>query len=437
MPWAGPPRRLRNDSLACVGMGAFMNRRLRRHGMSTEVESGGESIKGPEDDIKSLENDFIRLRDEAQRLLSERVHLENDLANLKKKTSSLETEVRILTNPPLIIGHLQDVLDDERAIVRSSNGTVFQVSINQRLDPDILRPGTRVALNQESLSIIEVLHDAWDPMVSGAEMIERPDINYESVGGLDEQIEQVRESIELPLEKPELFRKVGIEPPKGILLVGPPGCGKTMLAKAVASQTKATFIRMVGSELAQKYIGEGGRMVRELFSLAKDKAPTIIFLDEIDAIGAKRLDSATSGDREVQRTLMQLLAELDGFDALEDVKIIAATNRPDILDDALLRPGRFDRVIEIPLPNDKGRKSILSIHLSKMTTSRVNIAKATDATEGFSGAELKAACVESGMIAIRDGRSKVTQIDVLNAIDLVKKKRESNGNSSSPEELYG
>ena len=418
-------------------MGAFMNRRLRRHGMSTEVESGGESIKGPEDDIKSLENDFIRLRDEAQRLLSERVHLENDLANLKKKTSSLETEVRILTNPPLIIGHLQDVLDDERAIVRSSNGTVFQVSINQRLDPDILRPGTRVALNQESLSIIEVLHDAWDPMVSGAEMIERPDINYESVGGLDEQIEQVRESIELPLEKPELFRKVGIEPPKGILLVGPPGCGKTMLAKAVASQTKATFIRMVGSELAQKYIGEGGRMVRELFSLAKDKAPTIIFLDEIDAIGAKRLDSATSGDREVQRTLMQLLAELDGFDALEDVKIIAATNRPDILDDALLRPGRFDRVIEIPLPNDKGRKSILSIHLSKMTTSRVNIAKATDATEGFSGAELKAACVESGMIAIRDGRSKVTQIDVLNAIDLVKKKRESNGNSSSPEELYG
>jgi proteasome regulatory subunit len=418
-------------------MGAFMNRRLRGHDMTTEVESGGESIKGPEDDIKSLENDFIRLRDEAQRLLSERVHLENDLANLKKKTSSLETEVRILTNPPLIIGHLQDVLDDERAIVRSSNGTVFQVSINQRIDPDILRPGTRVALNQESLSIIEVLHDAWDPMVSGAEMIERPDIDYESVGGLDEQIEQVRESIELPLEKPELFRKVGIEPPKGILLVGPPGCGKTMLAKAVASQTKATFIRMVGSELAQKYIGEGGRMVRELFSLAKDKAPTIIFLDEIDAIGAKRLDSATSGDREVQRTLMQLLAELDGFDALEDVKIIAATNRPDILDDALLRPGRFDRIIEIPLPNDKGRKSILSIHLSQMNTSRVNIAKATDASEGFSGAELKAACVESGMIAIRDGRSKVTQTDVLNAIDLVKKKRETNGKSSSPEELYG
>ena len=173
----------------------------------------------------------------------------------------------------------------------------------------------------------------------GAEMIEKPNVDYDKVGGLDEQILQVREAIELPLDNPELFRKIGIEPPKGILLVGPPGCGRAMLAKAVASQTNASFIRMVGSELAQKYIGEGGRMVRELFSLAKKKSPAIIFLDEIDAIGAKRLDSATSGDREVQRTLMQLLAELDGFDALEDVKIIAATNRPDILDDALLRPG--------------------------------------------------------------------------------------------------
>ena len=226
---------------------------------------------------------------------------------------------------------------------------------------------------------------------------------------MDEQILQVRESIEMPLESPELFQKVGISPPKGVLLVGLPGCGKTMLAKAVANQTKASFIRMVGSELAQKYIGEGGRLVRELFSLAKEKSPAIIFLDEIDAIGAKRLDSATSGDREVQRTLMQLLAELDGFDALENVKIIAATNRPDILDDALLRPGRFDRIIEIPLPDDKGRKTILSIHYDKMATSRLNISKLVELTEGFSGAELNATTVESGMIAIRESRVKVTQ----------------------------
>lgn len=406
--------------------------------MGTEVDNGSNSHLAKDDsDLKHLEHDYIRLKDEAQRLISERIQLENEMANIKKRASRLNEEVRILKNPPLIVGHLQDVLDEERAIVRSSNGTVFQVSINQRLSKDKLRPGTRVALNQDTLSVIEVLHDAWDPMVSGAEMIEAPNISYDSVGGLDEQILQVREAIELPLEKPELFRKVGIQPPKGILLVGPPGCGKTMLAKAVASQTNASFIRMVGSELAQKYIGEGGRMVRELFSLAKDKSPSIIFLDEIDAIGAKRLDSATSGDREVQRTLMQLLAELDGFDALEDVKIIAATNRPDILDDALLRPGRFDRVIEIPLPDETGRKTILSIHFDKMATTRINISRIVEQTEGFSGAELKATTVESGMIAIRDGRSKVKQEDVQLAVERIKKKRETNGISSSPDALYG
>lgn len=406
--------------------------------MGTEVDNGSNSHLAKDDsDLKHLEQDYIRLKDEAQRLISERIQLENEMANIKKRASRLNEEVRILKNPPLIVGHLQDVLDEERAIVRSSNGTVFQVSINQRLSKDKLRPGTRVALNQDTLSVIEVLHDAWDPMVSGAEMIEAPNISYDSVGGLDEQILQVREAIELPLEKPELFRKVGIQPPKGILLVGPPGCGKTMLAKAVASQTNASFIRMVGSELAQKYIGEGGRMVRELFSLAKDKSPSIIFLDEIDAIGAKRLDSATSGDREVQRTLMQLLAELDGFDALEDVKIIAATNRPDILDDALLRPGRFDRVIEIPLPDESGRRTILSIHFDKMSTTRINISRIVEQTEGFSGAELKATTVESGMIAIRDGRSKVKQEDVQLAVERIKKKRETNGISSSPDALYG
>jgi len=406
--------------------------------MGTEVGKGANPPISKEDkDLKLLEQDYARLKDEAQRLISERIQLENDLSNVKKRASRLDEEVRILKNPPLIIGHLQDVLDDERAIVRSSNGTVFQVSINQRLSRDKLRPGARVALNQDTLSVIEILHDAWDPMVSGAEMVENPNVDYDTVGGLDEQILQVREAIELPLEKPELFKKVGIQPPKGILLVGPPGCGKTMLAKAVASQTNASFIRMVGSELAQKYIGEGGRMVRELFSLAKDKSPAIIFLDEIDAIGAKRLDSATSGDREVQRTLMQLLAELDGFDALEDVKIIAATNRPDILDDALLRPGRFDRVIEIPLPDEKGRKTILGIHLNKMSTSRVNIAKIVDQTDGFSGAELKATTVESGMIAIRAGRSKVKHDDIQMAVERIKKKRETNGISLSPDALYG
>lgn len=405
--------------------------------MGTEVEQNAPSRTPPqEDEIKSLELAYSELQDQAQNLINERSQLESDIRNLKKRAQRLDDEVRLLKSPPLIIGHLQDVLDDRTAIVRSSNGTVFQVSLNQRLEPKTLKPGTRVALNQDTLAVIEVLHDAWDPMVSGAEMVTKPNITYDAVAGLDEQVESVREAIELPLTSPELFKKVGITPPKGILLVGPPGCGKTLLAKAVANQTDATFIRMVGSELAQKYIGEGGRMVRELFSLAKDKSPSIIFLDEIDAIGAKRLDGSTSGDREVQRTLMQLLAELDGFDALEDVKIIAATNRPDILDDALLRPGRFDRIITIPRPDDKGRKAILSLHISTMSTKRINLQRIVEKTEGYSGAELKATCVEAGMIAIRDGRSSVSNDDLLQAVTRINEKKTNGGRTASPDALY-
>jgi proteasome regulatory subunit len=405
--------------------------------MSTDVESNASEVnKSSDDELKKLEEDFKNLHEEAQSLINERAHLESEIRSLKKRANRLDEEVRSLKNPPLIIGHLEDVLDFERGIVRSSNGTVFQVSLNQRLSPDVLKPGVRVALNQDTLAVIEVLHDAWDPMVSGAEMIDKPDVDYDSVAGLDEQVNSVREAIELPLTSPELFKKVGIQPPKGILLVGPPGCGKTLLAKAVANHTDATFIRMVGSELAQKYIGEGGRMVRELFSLAKEKSPSIIFLDEIDAIGAKRLDGSTSGDREVQRTLMQLLAELDGFDALEDVKIIAATNRPDILDDALLRPGRFDRIIEIPIPDDVGRKAIIELHISKMSTKRLQIAKIVEKTSGFSGAELKATCVEAGMIAIRDKRSSINQNDFMESIKRINLKKTRGGLKESPDALY-
>lgn len=405
--------------------------------MVTDVDQKTPSHQiSSEDEIKSLENAFSELQDQAQSLINERSQMESDIRSLKKRAQRLDDEVRLLKSPPLIIGHLQDILDDRTAIVRSSNGTVFQVSLNQRLEPKTLKPGTRVALNQDTLAVIEVLHDAWDPMVSGAEMVTKPDISYDEVAGLDEQIQTVREAIELPLTSPELFKKVGITPPKGILLVGPPGCGKTLLAKAVANHTDATFIRMVGSELAQKYIGEGGRMVRELFSLAKDKSPAIIFLDEIDAIGAKRLDGSTSGDREVQRTLMQLLAELDGFDALEDVKIIAATNRPDILDDALLRPGRFDRIVTIPLPDEKGRKAILELHTSSMSTKRIKIQRIVDKTEGYSGAELKAVCVEAGMIAIRDKRSSITNDDLMLAVTRLNEKKSTAGRTTSPEALY-
>jgi len=274
-------------------------------------------------------------------------------------------------------------------------------------------------------------------MVSGAEVVEKPTVKYTDVAGVEEQLASVREAVELPLKNPELFTKVGVQPPKGVLLVGPPGCGKTLIAKAVAHHTDATFIRMVGSELAQKYIGEGGRLVRELFSLAVSKAPAIIFLDEIDAIGAKRLDSSTSGDREVQRTLMQLLAELDGFDSLHDVKIIAATNRPDILDDALLRPGRFDRIVEIPLPDEQARKSIIEVHLSKMNTKRVKVNSLIEKTKGYSGADLKALCVEAGMIAIRNKKSFIEQKDLNEACVVIDKKKDQGTRlTSSPHALY-
>ena len=405
--------------------------------MVGEVDTPSKDIKSSnEEELKKLEDEFRALQDQTQDLINERAHMEAEIRSLKKRANRLDDEVRSLKSPPLIVGHLEDILDQERGIVRSSNGTVFQVALNQRLTPNVLKPGVRVALNQDTLAVIEVLHDAWDPMVSGAEMIERPDIDYDSVAGLEEQKQYVREAIELPLNSPELFEKVGVEPPKGILLVGPPGCGKTLLAKAVANHTDATFIRMVGSELAQKYIGEGGRMVRELFSLAKEKAPSIIFLDEIDAIGAKRLDGSTSGDREVQRTLMQLLAELDGFDVLENVKIIAATNRPDILDEALLRPGRFDRVIEIPIPDEVGRKAIFKLNIDKMSTKKIQLKQIVDKTNGFSGAEIKATCVEAGMIAIRQGRGYITQTDFMDSIKRINLKKIKGGLKDSPDTIY-
>nr|AIF08352.1 proteasome endopeptidase complex subunit (psmR) [uncultured marine group II/III euryarchaeote KM3_28_D12] len=387
--------------------------------------------------LTRLEKDYRELTETAQQLLTERVYLENEVSQQKKKVSRLEEEVRLLKSPPHIIGHIQDVIDDDRMVVRSSNGTVFLVANNRRLDPENLGPGTRVALNQDSLAVVDVLHDSWDPLVSGAEMLDKPGITYSDLGGLEEQILLVKESVELPLQEPESFTNFGIDPPNGVLLIGPPGCGKTMLAKAVASSTECTFIRMVASELAQKYIGEGGRMVRELFDLAREKSPAIVFIDEIDAIGAKRLDTATSGDREVQRTLMQLLAELDGFDALDDVKLIAATNRPDILDEALLRPGRFDRIIEIPLPNEKAREAILKIHAHKMPLQRgLSIKDIVAQTRDFTGAELKATCVEAAMIAIRAGSKKVSAQNFKKAIQRVKDKK-ANAIGDAPSGIYG
>ena len=304
-------------------------------GDNGRIRESRDSIR---DALSSVQNELKELSDSAQQLLTEKLFLENECSQLKKRVNRLDEELRNLRSPPFVIGYVQDRIGDN-AVVRSSNGTVFLVTVNRRIDEASIAPGARVAMNQDTLSIIEVLDNAWDPLVSGSEILDRPETTFSDIGGLDEQIFLLRQCIELPLARPEAFREFGIEPPKGVLITGPPGTGKTMLAKAVANSTEVTFLSLVGSELAQKYIGEGGRMVRELFELARAKSPSIIFIDEIDAIGSKRLDVATSGDREVQRTLMQLLAELDGFDSLDNVKVIAATNRPELLDAALLRPG--------------------------------------------------------------------------------------------------
>jgi proteasome regulatory subunit len=386
--------------------------------------------------LEELREQYVLLSNDAKQLMTEKMYLENELSQLKQRITRLDEEIRSLRTPPYIIGNVQDVVG-EKVVVRSSNGTIFLVSKNPRIDSSKILPGARVSMNQDTLAVIDILDEAFDPLVSGAEIIDKPNIKYSDLGGLDEQIKEVRDAIELSLEKPEEFEKFGIQPPKGVLLTGPPGTGKTMLAKAVASQTNATFLGLVGSELAQKYIGEGGRMVRELFALARKKSPCIIFIDEIDAIGSKRLDSSTSGDREVQRTLMQLLSELDGFDSLENVKVIAATNRPELLDKALLRPGRFDRIVEIPLPNIEGRESIFNVHARKMPLDKnVDFGKLSIITEGYSGAEIKAVTIDVGMKAISDGVTKCKMSHFKEAISSIDAKRKGVKNNG-PDRLYG
>ena len=393
------------------------------------------SYQTPERSMDKLQVEMKELSEKAQQLLTEKLFLENECAQLKKRANRLDEELRNLRTPPYVIGFIQDRVGDN-AVVRNSNGTVFLVSVNRRLDESLLIPGARVALNQDSLSIIEVLDNSWDPLVSGTEVIEKPLTTFSDIGGLDEQIKQIRQAIELPFERPEAFREFGIEPPKGVLITGPPGTGKTMLAKAVANSTQATFLGLVGSELAQKYIGEGGRMVRELFDLARKRAPAIIFIDEIDAIGSKRLDMATSGDREVQRTLMQLLAELDGFETLDDVKVIAATNRPELLDVALLRPGRFDRIIDIELPNSEARQHIFEVHCKNVPLDKkVNIRKMAIATEGYSGAEIKSIIIEAGMNAITDRRNRCSARDFSSALTIMDRKRKDSLHNG-PDSLY-
>lgn len=348
--------------------------------------------------------------------------LKSNVSNrqLEGKIKELKGEINSFKKTPLVLATVTEVFDETKIGIQGAVGHEFLVTCPGSINRDLLEPGARVALNQNSLTVVNVFPAKKDKNVSAMEIDEKPDVTYADIGGLDTQITEIKETVELPIKNPEIFEEIGIDPPKGILLYGPPGTGKTLLAKAVANETNATFIKIVASEFVNKYLGEGSRIVRDVFDLAKEKSPAIIFIDEIDAIGTKRVSSSEGADREVQRTLMQLLAELDGFESRGDVGIIGATNRPDILDEALLRPGRFDRTIEVPNPVKESREKIFRIHTSRMKLAEnIDFDEISEITEGFSGADLKAVCTEAGMFAIRSERKEVISKDFLDAIDKI------------------
>ncbi|HWQ95735.1 MAG TPA: proteasome-activating nucleotidase [Candidatus Methylomirabilis sp.] len=324
-----------------------------------------------------------------------------------------QTQIEQLKKPPLFICSVIEVLGDMALLKQHGSNQEIVTRIPDDIMNDI-ESGARVAVTG-NLAIVRVLSRSLDVRARVMELIESPNIDYDMIGGLKRQIEEVVETLELPLTNPELFIDVGVEPPHGILLYGPPGNGKTLIAKAVAHRAKATFIRMSGSELVQKYIGEGARLVRDVFDMAREKAPSIVFIDEIDSVGSRRTYDSTTGSSEVNRTMVQLLAELDGFDARGDVKIVAATNRIDLLDPALLRPGRFDRIIEIPSPDPVGRREIFKIHTRNMKLDHVDLDELVALTDGLSGAELKAIVTEAGMFVIRRKGKAVSMQDFKDA----------------------
>ncbi|OQO03470.1 26S protease regulatory subunit 4 [Cryoendolithus antarcticus] len=349
------------------------------------------------------------------------------------RSADERSRVDDMRGSPMGVGNLEELIDDDHAIVSSATGPEYYVSIMSFVDKDLLEPGASILLHHKSVSVVGVLTDDADPAVSVMKLDKAPTETYGDIGGLESQIQEVREAVELPLLHPELYEEMGIKPPKGVILYGAPGTGKTLLAKAVANQTSATFLRIVGSELIQKYLGDGPRLVRQLFQTAAEHAPSIVFIDEIDAIGTKRYDSTSGGEREIQRTMLELLNQLDGFDDRGDVKVIMATNKIETLDPALIRPGRIDRKILFENPDTNTKRKIFTLHTSKMSLAPdVELEEFIGQKDDLSGADIRAICSEAGLLALRERRMRVNMTDFRAARESVMKTK----TEGEPEGLY-
>lgn len=395
-------------------------------------QADGTEVEAQEPDAQEV---FLRTKklEVENELLGKTVkRLEEETLMLKEMFNNASNELTNLKKPALLVGEVGNAFKD-KAIVKLPNGSKFYCHVHK--DARNLKMGDSVLVDQKTLNVIEKVENGSEFEVERFVIMDKPKEQWSDIGGLAQCVQEIKEVIELPLKNPQLFEKVGIQPPKGILLHGPPGTGKTLLAKAAANSTEATFIEVVGSELVQKFIGEGAKLVKEIFELARKKAPSIIFIDEIDALAAVRMEIGTSGEREVNRTFMQLLAELDGFKPLDKVKVIGATNRPDILDKAITRPGRLDRLIEIDLPDEEGRKEIFKIHASQMCLKNVKVGELVKEMEGMSGAEIRAVCTEAGYFAIRDSREQVTHHDFIQAIEKVR--REETNEEEQAKRFFG
>ncbi len=374
-----------------------------------EVEHVAESSEGKEDlyeTLKTLEKklEFLQIQED---------YIKEETKCLRRELVRAQEEVKRIQSVPLVIGQFLEMVDENTAIVGSTTGSNYFVRILSTINRELLKPSASVALHRHSNSLVDVLPPEADSSISLLSNAEKPDVTYADIGGNDIQKQEIREAVELPLTHHDLYRQIGIDPPRGVLLYGPPGTGKTMLAKAVANQTTASFIRVVGSEFVQKYLGEGPRMVRDVFRLAKENAPAIIFIDEVDAIATARFDAQTGADREVQRILMELLNQMDGFDQTVNVKVIMATNRADTLDPALLRPGRLDRKIEFPMPDRRQKRLVFQVCTNKMNLSdEVDLEDYVSRPDKISAADIHAICQEAGMHAVRKNRYVILPKDL-------------------------